>query len=103
MKSEDVDEMLRNAKEQIYNHLKETSVKLQLDLEHLKYKGRRKYSLTEIVKRKDSFNPEYIIQSWLCDKNTLELLCFLESEHNPNFNLKGTTKLIHKSKNHLFH
>lgn len=54
---EDVDEMLQRAKEQIYNLLKENEhyVKLQLDLEHLKYKDKKKYSLTEIAKRKESF------------------------------------------------
>ena len=49
--SEDVDETLKNAKEHIYNLLKtnEHYAKLQLDLDHLKFKDRQKYSLTEIV------------------------------------------------------
>lgn len=102
--SEDVDEMLQNAKEQIYNLLKENEhyAKLQLDLEHLKYKDKQKYSLTEIAKRKDSFNPSYVIQSWLRDKNTLELLCLWENEHNPDFNLEEARKLIDKTKKASF-
>lgn len=74
--------MFQNAKEQIYNLLKtnEHYAKLQLELEHLKYKDNQKYSLIEFVKRKDSLNPSYVIQSWLRDKNRLELLYLLEKE-----------------------
>ena len=102
--SEDVDEMLQNAKEQIYNLLKENEhyAKLQLDLEHLKYKDKQKYSLTEIAKRKDNLNPSYVIQSWLRDKNTLELLCLWEKEHNLEFNLEEARKLIAKTKESSF-
>ena len=58
LNSEDVDETLKNAKEQIDNLLKtnEHYAKFQLDLYHLKFKDRQKYSLTETAKRKDSFN-----------------------------------------------
>ena len=102
--SEDVDETLKNAKEQIYNLLKtnEHYAKLQLDLDHLKFKDRQKYSLTEIAKRKDSFNPSYVIQSWLRDKNTLELLCLWEKEHNLDFNFEEARKLIDKTKESSF-
>ena len=102
--SEDVDETLKNAKEQIDNLLKtnEHYAKLQLDLDHLKFKDRQKYSLTEIAKRKDSFNPSYVIQSWLRDKNTLELLCLWEKEHNLDFNFEEARKLIDKTKESSF-
>ena len=104
LNSEDVDETLKNAKEQIDNLLKtnEHYAKLQLDLEHLRFKDGQKYSLTEIAKRKDSFNPSYVIQSWLRDKNTLELLCLWEKEHNPDFNLEEARKLIDKTKESSF-
>lgn len=104
LNSEDVDETLKNAKGQIDNLLKtnEHYAKLQLDLDHLKFKNRQKYSLTEIAKRKDSFNPSYVIQSWLRDKNTLELLCLWEKEHNLEFNLEEARKLIAKTKESSF-
>lgn len=93
-----------DVKKQIYNLLKtnEHYAKLQLDLDHLKFKDRQKYSLTEIAKRKDSFNPSYVIQSWLRDKNTLELLCLWEKEHNLEFNLEEARKLIAKTKESSF-
>lgn len=42
-------------------------------------------SLTDIAKAKDSKNPSYVIQGWLRDRNTLELLGLWEREHNPDF------------------
>ena len=42
-------------------------------------------SLTDIAKAKDPKNPSYVIQGWLRDRNTLELLSLWEREHNPDF------------------
>lgn len=42
-------------------------------------------SLTDIAKMEDPKNPSYVIQGWLRDRNTLELLCLWEREHNPDF------------------
>ncbi len=75
---------------------------LLMDLKHLESKDRSTYSLTEIAKKKDEFNPSYIIQSWLRNVNTLELLCLWEKEHNPDFNLEEAKKLIDKTKEPSF-
>ena len=42
-------------------------------------------SLTDIARMKESKNPSYIIQGWLRDRNTFELLGLWEREHNPKF------------------
>lgn len=102
--SEDVDDMLQRAKKKNDNLLEtnEHYAQLTLDLIHLRYKDKQKYSLTEIAKQKDNLNPSYVIQSWLRDKNTLELLCLWEKEHNPDFNLEEARKLIDKTKESSF-
>jgi hypothetical protein len=42
-------------------------------------------SLTDIAKYKDSKRTDYIIQNWLRNRNTIELLGFWETLNNPNF------------------
>jgi hypothetical protein len=42
-------------------------------------------SLTDIAKYKDSENSDSIIQNWLRNRNTIELLGLWESMYNPNF------------------
>ena len=42
-------------------------------------------SLTDIAKHKDSANTDTIIQNWLRNRNTIELLGFWETMYNPNF------------------
>ncbi len=42
-------------------------------------------SLTDIAKHKDAANTDSIIQNWLRNRNTIELLGFWESMYNPNF------------------
>lgn len=75
---------------------------LLMDLKHLECKDKSTYSLTEIAKKKDEFNPSYIIQSWLRNVNTLELLCLWEKEHNTDFNLEEAKKLIDRTKETSF-
>jgi hypothetical protein len=41
-------------------------------------------SLTDIAKHKDLANTDSIIQNWLRNRNTIELLGFWESMYNPN-------------------
>jgi hypothetical protein len=43
-------------------------------------------SLTDIARYKDSSRTDYIIQNWLRNRNTIELLGFWEILYNPNFN-----------------
>ena len=75
---------------------------LLMDLKHLEYKDKQTYSLTERAKRKDETNPSYIIQSWLRNVNTLELLCLWEEEHNTDFNIEEARKLMNKTKEPSF-
>jgi hypothetical protein len=42
-------------------------------------------SLTDIARFKDAANTDSIIQNWLRNRNTLELLGFWETIYNPNF------------------
>jgi hypothetical protein len=42
-------------------------------------------SLTDIARFKDSANMDTIIQNWLRNRNTIELLGFWEQLYNPNF------------------
>lgn len=95
---------LENARKTIQKYLETNRpyAQLLMDLKHLEYKDKSTYSLTEIAKKKDEFNPSYIIQSWLRNVNTLELLCLWEKEHNSDFNLEEAKKLIDKTKEPSF-
>lgn len=42
--------------------------------------------ITDIAKYKDNQRTDYIIQNWLRNRNTIELLGFWEILYNPNFN-----------------
>ena len=42
-------------------------------------------SLTDIAKHKDAERTDYIIQNWLRNRNTVELLGFWEQLYNPDF------------------
>lgn len=59
-------------------------------------------SLTEIAKIKNHENPSYVIQSWLRDRNTLEVLYLWESEHNPDFHSHGYSKIKRRLSNPSF-
>lgn len=102
--NEMVEYTLEDTKKTIQKYLETNRpyAQLLMDLKHLEYKDKSTYSLTEIAKKKDEFNPSYIIQSWLRNVNTLELLCLWEKEHNPDFNLEEAKKLIDKTKEPSF-
>lgn len=42
-------------------------------------------SLTDIARHKDSKHTDTIIQNWMRNRNTIELLGFWETIYNPNF------------------
>jgi KilA-N domain len=42
-------------------------------------------SLTDIARHKDTLNTDSIIQNWMRNRNTIELLGFWETIYNPNF------------------
>ena len=43
-------------------------------------------SLTDLARHKDNERKEYIMQNWLRNRNTIELLGFWEKLNNPDFN-----------------
>lgn len=43
-------------------------------------------SLTDIAKYKNVDDPRFVIQNWMCNRNTLEFLGIWEILSNPNFN-----------------
>ena len=43
-------------------------------------------SLTDIARHKDTEHTDTIIQNWMRNRNTLELLGFWETIYNPDFN-----------------
>jgi len=48
-------------------------------------KDRDFFSLTDIARHKDSEHIDTIIQNWMRNRNTIELLGFWETIYNPNF------------------
>ena len=95
---------LENTRKSIQKYLETNRpyAQLLMDIEHLKHKDKITYSLTEIAKKKDETNPSYILQSWLRNINTLEVLCLWEKEYNNDFNLGEAHKLIDKTKEPAF-
>ena len=104
MCDETVEYTLENTRKSIQKYLETNRpyAQLLMDLEHLKHKDKTTISLTEIAKKKDETNPSYVIQSWLRNINTLEVLCLWEKEHNTDFNLGEAQKLIDKTKEPSF-
>lgn len=104
MCDETVEYTLENTRKSIQKYLETNRpyAQLLMDLEHLKHKDNTTISLTEIAKKKDETNPSYVIQSWLRNINTLEVLCLWEKEHNTDFNLGEAQKLIDKTKEPSF-
>ena len=50
-------------------------------------------SLTEIARTNGSGTPGYMIQSWMRNKNTVELLHLWETRNNPNYISQGYDEL----------
>ena len=52
-------------------------------------------SLTELVRRHSEESPGYVIQSWMCSRNTLEFLRQWENDMNEEFDDRACEELIH--------
>jgi len=55
------------------------------EITFFKGKGDDYISLTDIARYKDAMHTDSIIQNWLRNRNTIELLGFWEQMYNPNF------------------
>ena len=53
-------------------------------------------SLTELAKQYSEESPGYVIQSWMCNRNTLEFLRQRENDMNEGFDDRACEKLIHQ-------
>ncbi len=51
-------------------------------------------SLTDIAKQYDAENPNYLIQSWLRSRNTVEFLAEWERQNNPQFDEEAFAQLL---------
>lgn len=59
-------------------------------------------SLTDIARKYDTENPSYLIQSWLRNRNTVELLATWERNNNPDFNESAFQKIVLAAKTPQF-
>ncbi len=78
-------------------------LKMEMDVKKGIRDGEKEYvSLTNIARLKNFENPSYVIQSWLRDRNTLDILYLWETENNPNFKKDGYEGIVNKLSNPSF-
>ena len=59
-------------------------------------------SLTELAREHNPTNPGYVIQLWLQNQNTIELIKLWEESNNPHFNLKACEEIQSKLSDNAF-
>jgi KilA-N domain. len=59
-------------------------------------------SLTELARVHNPSNPGYVIQLWLQNQNTVELMRLCEESNNPDFNLKACADIQTKLRDNAF-
>ena len=69
-------------------------VKVPNDIEYV--------SLTELARVHNPSNPGYVIQLWLQNQNTVELMRLWEESNNPDFNLKACADIQTKLRDNAF-
>ncbi len=75
-------------------------LKMEMDVKKGIDDGEKEYvSLTNIARMKNFANPSYVIQSWLRDRNTLEVLYLWETENNPDFQNDGYEHIVEQLSN----
>lgn len=90
---EQIDQLHETIKK--YMEINRPYAMLLMDLTQMRAREDSEYvSLTEFAKRKNPTNPSYVIQSWLRDKNTIEVLRLWEQENNPEFNNEEAESLV---------
>lgn len=98
---EDVESELENINAKIEKDIERNKAyaMLLMEIEKEKYKDEDEneyVSLTGIARLKNFKNPSYVIQSWLRDRNTLEVLFEWETENNPAFDMRGCRQIQKK-------
>lgn len=104
---EGIDEHIRCLRETIEEDLDSNKayalLKMEMDVKKgLRDEEREYVSLTHIARQKNFENPSYVIQSWLRDRNTLDVLYLWEKENNPNFREIGYRYIVNKLSNPSF-
>ena len=69
-------------------------VKVPSDIEYV--------SLTELARGYNPSNPGYLIQLWLQNQNTIELISLWEESNNPHFNLEACEEIQSKLRDSAF-
>ena len=105
--SADVEEHLESIRANIEKNIESNKAYALLKMEMDVKKGIRDeekdyVSLTHIARMKNFENPSYVIQSWLRDRNTLDVLYLWEIENNPNFKKDGYEGIVNKLSNPSF-
>ena len=104
---EGIDEHIRCIRETIEEDLDFNKayalLKMEMDVKKgLRDEEKEYVSLTHIARQKNFENPSYVIQSWLRDRNTLDVLYLWEKENNPNFREIGYKYIVNKLSNPSF-
>ena len=78
-------------------------LKMEMDVKKgIRDEEKEYVSLTHIARQKNFENPSYVIQSWLRDRNTLDVLYLWEIENNPDFKKDGYEGIVNKLSNPSF-
>ena len=104
---EGIDDHIRCLRETIEEDLDSNKayalLKMEMDVKKgIRDEEKEYVSLTHIARQKNFENPSYVIQSWLRDRNTLDVLYLWEIENNPNFRKDGYESIINKLSNPSF-
>ena len=87
---EGIEDHIRSLRESIEEDLDSNKayalLKMEMDVKKgIRDEEKEYVSLTHIARQKNFENPSYVIQSWLRDRNTLDVLYLWEIENNPGF------------------
>lgn len=104
---EGIDDHIRCLRETIEEDLDSNKayalLKMEMDVKKgIRDEEKEYVSLTNIARLKNFENPSYVIQSWLRDRNTLDILYLWETENNPNFKKDSYENIVNKLSNPSF-
>ena len=104
---EGIEDHIRSLRESIEEDLDSNKayalLKMEMDVKKgIRDEEKEYVSLTHIARQKNFENPSYVIQSWLRDRNTLDVLYLWEIENNPDFKKDGYEGIVNKLSNPSF-